>query len=260
MRGRRAAPVRLSPLVRVVLAPNPSPMTLEGTNTYLIGERPAIVLDPGPSDEGHLDRVLAEAGEVALVLLSHRHRDHAAAAGRFAEMAGAPVAAFPGARGDAIGVADGEEVGTGDARLRAVATPGHSSDHLCFLLIAEGALFTGDHVLGSGTTVVAHPDGDMAAYLGSLERIRELGPRRMYPGHGPVIEEPAPVLDYYVRHRLEREGQVLDALEAGCRTVAEIVARIYADVDPALHPAAALTVRAHLAKLAREGRAPGDIE
>lgn len=251
---------RLSPLVRLVRAPNPSPMTLDGTNTYVIGDRPAIVLDPGPDDEGHLRRVLDEAGEVGLVLLSHHHPDHAEGADRFAAMANAPVAAMAGARDGAIGIEDGQRIGEGGIALRAIATPGHASDHLCFLLEPERTLFTGDHILGYGTTVVAHPDGNMEQYLRSLDRLRELDLTRLYPGHGPVVDDPRTVIDYYISHRLEREQQVLDALAAGHRTVEEIVARIYADVDPVLHPVAALTVRAHLAKLSREGRLPRGLD
>lgn len=253
----RPDPVRrLSALVRVVLAPNPSPMTLEGTNTYVIGDGDgAVVLDPGPSDAGHLARVAAEAGAVSLVLLSHWHPDHAEAADEFAARVGAPVAAADRAgRGGARSIAEGQIVEAPGARLRAVQTPGHASDHLCFVLEEEGAMFTGDHILGFGTTVVAHPDGDMGAYLASLERLRVIPSARMYPGHGPVIEDPRPVLDYYIAHRLEREQQVLGVLGGGGRTVEEIVAEIYAEVDPVLHPVAAMTVRAHLAKLAREGK------
>jgi glyoxylase-like metal-dependent hydrolase (beta-lactamase superfamily II) len=249
--------LRLSRLVRRVLAPNPSPLTLEGTNTYLVGAGEALLLvDPGPADAGHLARLEAAVGRarVAAVVLTHRHVDHAEAAGRCAERFGAPVVcARPAGPADRA-LADGDRVVADGATLRAVATPGHSSDHLSFLLEEERALLTGDHVLGRGTTVVAHPDGDMAAYLASLERIRALDLARIYPGHGPVIEDPARVLAEYVEHRLMRERQVLDGLAAGPATPEELVARIYVDVDPILHAAAALSVRAHLAKLAREGR------
>jgi glyoxylase-like metal-dependent hydrolase (beta-lactamase superfamily II) len=241
---------RLSPLVRVVLAPNPSPMTLQGTNTYVIGDAPVVVVDPGPNDEDHLERVLAEAGRVAVVAISHRHPDHAAGAQRFAEMCAAPL----------VAPTDGDQVAGGDVMLRVIATPGHSSDHVCFSLEVEGAMFTGDHILGEGTTVVAHPDGDMQAYLNSLEVLRAMEITRMYPGHGPLIEHPREVLDYYVSHRLERERQVLDAIDAGDRTVEQIVERIYVDVDQVLHPVAAITIRAHLEKLRREGRLPAEIE
>jgi glyoxylase-like metal-dependent hydrolase (beta-lactamase superfamily II) len=176
-------------------------------------------------------------------------------------MARAPLAAFGGAGGvayaGAAALADGQTIRADGATLRALHTPGHAADHLCFWLEEERALFTGDHVLGRGTSVIAWPDGDMTAYLSSLERARAASPSRLYPGHGPVVEEPKPVLDYYVEHRLERERQVLDALDAGCDTISAMVERIYADVDAALHPTAALSVRAHLHKLAQEGRADG---
>lgn len=243
---------RLSALVRLVLAGNASPWTLEGTNTYVVGNRTPIVIDPGPEDAAHLGRVLQEAGMPSVILLTHTHPDHAEGARRFAEMSGSPIAAFAAGDGTAA-VGDGQRIRAGDATLVAVRTPGHSSDHLCFWLEEERALFTGDHVLGRGTTVVAHPDGDMTDYLGSLDRVRGLGATRLYPGHGPVVEDPAPVLQYYVTHRLEREAQVLAAIDAGDRTVGEMVERIYADVDRALHGAAALSVSAHLDKLRFEG-------
>lgn len=234
---------RLSPLVRVVLAPNPSPMTLEGTNTYIVGERAPIVIDPGPADEGHLARVLAEARDPSVVLLTHRHPDHAEGAARFASLAGlpAPVPAPDKARTVAAGVS-----------LLAIATPGHSSDHVCFLFEEERAVFTGDHVLGRGTTVIAFPDGELASYLASLDRLAAVHPQRFYPGHGPVVEDPAPVLAYYRAHRLEREAQILDAIDAGDVSVEQVVARVYADVAAVLHPVAAMSVRAHLEKLRAE--------
>jgi glyoxylase-like metal-dependent hydrolase (beta-lactamase superfamily II) len=249
--------VRLSPLVRVVLAPNPSPYTLEGTNTYLIGERDPIVLDPGPNDEGHLERVLEEAGTPSIVLLSHRHPDHAEGAERFADMARAPLAAYA-SNGSSVcataaAIADGQRISADGATLTAMYTPGHARDHLSFMLAEEQSMFTGDHVLGRGTTVIAYPDGDLVAYLKSLDRARAAHPRRLYPGHGPVVEDPDPVLAYYKEHRLERERQVLAAIDAGDSTVTEMVKRIYAEYDEALHPAAALSVMAHLQKLRHEG-------
>ncbi|MGZ4210335.1 MAG: MBL fold metallo-hydrolase [Actinomycetota bacterium] len=255
---------RLSSLVRFVLAPNPSPYTLEGTNTYLIGERNPVVLDPGPNDTGHLERVLEEAGTPSIVILSHRHPDHAEGAERFADMARAPLAAYE-SQGSSVcataaAIQDGQRISADGATLTAMYTPGHAADHLSFMLEEEHALFTGDHVLGRGTTVIAYPDGDLARYLVSLDRVRAAKPRRLYPGHGPIVEDPDPVLASYKEHRLEREQQVLGAIDAGDRTVPEMVARIYAAYDPALHGAAGLTVLAHLHKLADEGvvRQEGD--
>jgi glyoxylase-like metal-dependent hydrolase (beta-lactamase superfamily II) len=253
---------RWSERVTRVLAPNPSPMTLEGTNTYVVaapGSGTAVVIDPGPPDPGHLDRVVAAARgrTVELVLLTHTHVDHAEGAAAFAERAGAPLAALePGwATPGAPRLAGGVELLAGGVVLQPLPTPGHAADHCCFWLEAERAMFTGDHVLGRGTTVVEWPGGDMAAYLASLEAVLRFRPERLYPGHGPMVDHPATVVRQYIDHRLEREAQVLDALEAGERTPAGMVRRIYADVDPALHRFAELSVRAHLVKLVREGRA-----
>lgn len=249
---------RLSERVTVVLAPNPSPMTLDGTNTYIVGDgRHVIVIDPGPDDDAHFARVRAVAGnaEVAGVFLTHWHSDHSEGVRTFARLVDAPVGSWsPMTSGDPLEIPlhDGERAGAGGVHLTAIHTPGHASDHLSFWLEEERALFTGDHVLGRGTTVVAHPDGDMTAYLDSLRLVQRKEPARLYPGHGPVIEDPAAVLREYVEHRLMREAQVLDALPA---SVQQIVERLYADVDPRLHPVAAMSVRAHLTKLARDGSA-----
>ena len=259
---RTSAVTWLTEGVRLLLAPNPSPMTLEGTNTYLIGgERSVILMDPGPNDDGHIASVEAAlaGADVETIVLTHKHIDHAEAAERCAELFDAPIASNDGPRrsGDQV-VREGDRLGG----LLAIATPGHSSDHLCFVLEEERTLFSGDHILGRGTTVVAHPDGDMAEYMTSLERLKQLDLDRIFPGHGPVIADPRAVIDEYIEHRLMRERQVIDGLEAAGEAVTpeELVARIYADVDPILHPVAAMSVRAHLAKLAREGRAVQDGE
>ena len=259
----RVSSVRwLSERVRIVTAPNPSPMTLEGTNTYIVGNGSSvIVIDPGPNDDGHLASIEAAVGgaDAVAVLLTHHHIDHDEAAGRAAAMLGTVVASNADPeRPSEIPVRDGERFGRDGAYLTAVATPGHSSDHLCFLLPEERALFTGDHILGRGTTVVAFPDGDMGAYMASLERVRTIGAARFYPGHGPVVDDPAAVVDEYIEHRRMRERQVMDGLAAGPATPGELVARIYADVDPVLHPVAEMSVRAHLAELAQRGRAVQD--
>ena len=254
-----------SPRVTRVLAPNPSALTLEGTNTFVVAEPgagTAVVIDPGPADEGHaLAVVEACAGRgVELVLLTHTHVDHAEGARAFAGRVGAPLAAIaPGwSTAGAPDLASGDPVAAAGLELRPLPTPGHAADHCCFQLAAEAAVFTGDHVLGRGTTVVEWPGGDMADYLASLGLLLDLRPERLYPGHGPLVEDAVARVEAYLAHRRDREAQVLAALAAGDRTPAEVVARVYAEVDPALHPAAELSVRAHLAKLVREGRVTTD--
>ncbi|MBV9382448.1 MAG: MBL fold metallo-hydrolase [Streptosporangiaceae bacterium] len=242
---------------RCVLAPNPSPLTLDGTNTWIIADRGSptvVIVDPGPDDEGHLRRVLALAAagdrRVELIVLTHGHLDHSAGAARLAAMSGAPVAALdPARRLGAEGLAHGDVLAAGGCELRVVATPGHSADSVSLLLAGDGALLTGDTVLGRGTTVIA-PDGALGDYLRTLGELRELadaaGLRVLLPGHGPVLPDPAGVLDYYIAHRRERLDQVRAALAAGARTPAEIAAIVYNDVDPAVLSAAEWSIRAQL--------------
>ena len=244
-----------------VLAPNPSPMTLDGTNTWLIadpGASSVLVVDPGPDDEGHLRRVLDVASardrRVTQIVLTHGHADHSAGAARFAELTGAPVGALdPAFRLGSEGLGAGAVLDAGGCELRVVATPGHSADSLSLLLTADGGLLTGDTVLGRGTTVIAG-DGSLGDYLRTLDELRELaddaGLRVLLPGHGPLLNDPAGVLDYYIAHREERLDQVRAALAAGARTPAEVVATVYADVDRSLWPAAEHSVRAQLDYLA----------
>ena len=237
-----------------VLAPNPGAMTLEGTNTWVLmepGSTDCVVVDPGPLDERHLQRVLDVVGlrgaRVALTLLTHAHPDHAEAAGRFAELTGAPVRAL-GAGHDALG--DGDRLNVDGLDLGVVATPGHTSDSLSFLLAAENALLTGDTILGHGTTVVAWPDGELAAYLLSLRRIEALtGSRevtRILPGHGPTVPDAAGVVRYYLDHRQQRLEQVRAALAAGAADADTVVEMVYADVPQEVWPAARLSVLAQL--------------
>jgi glyoxylase-like metal-dependent hydrolase (beta-lactamase superfamily II) len=247
---------------RCVLAPNPSPLTLDGTNTWLIaepGSQAVIVIDPGPEHEGHLRRVLdvARAGErrVALIVLTHGHPDHSAGAVRFAAMSGAPVMALdPAYRLGSEGLAAGDVLTAAGCELRVVGTPGHSADSVSLLLDADSALLTGDTVLGRGTTVIG-PDGVLGDYLRTLDELRALagsaGLQVLLPGHGPVLADPAGVLDYYIAHRQERLDQIRAALAAGARTPAEIVAVVYADTDPAVRGAAEWSVRAQLEYLDR---------
>ncbi|HWG24965.1 MBL fold metallo-hydrolase [Actinospica sp.] len=242
----------------LVLAPNPSPYTLEGTNTWVLrepGSTAAVVVDPGPLHEGHLAAILAAVEEqgahVAQILLTHGHVDHSESAVRFAELTGAPVRALdPRHRLGDEGLADGDVVDVGGLELRVVGTPGHSGDSLSFLLSADRAMLTGDTVLGRGTTLVAHPDGTLADYLDSLGLLRDSAARHEFdtvlPGHGPVVSDALGVLEFYIAHRKERLAQVEAALAAGDSTAPEVVRRVYADVDPAVWPAAELSVRAQL--------------
>ncbi|SHL22471.1 MBL fold metallo-hydrolase [Actinacidiphila paucisporea] len=248
-----------------VLAPNASPMTLDGTNTWIVAEPDsplAVVIDPGPLDEGHLSRVVdaaEQAGKrVALTLLTHGHPDHAEGAARFAELTRTPVRALdPALRLGDEGLAAGDTVTTGGLELQVVATPGHTADSLSFLLPADAAVLTGDTVLGRGTTVVAHPDGRLGDYLDSLRRLQALtvdgGVDTVLPGHGPVLGDARGAVEFYLAHRAHRLAQVETAVESGLRTPAEVVARVYADVDRALWPAAELSVRAQLDYLREHG-------
>jgi glyoxylase-like metal-dependent hydrolase (beta-lactamase superfamily II) len=240
------------PRIVRVLAPNASVYTLDGTNTWVIGEDPSIVIDPGPMIDTHLNEVAATAGRVATVLVTHDHPDHAPAAATFAARAGAPLRAF---RLDgAEHLHDGQVLRAGGVALTAVHTPGHTSDHMVFFEPDAGALFTGDAVVGRGTTFIDPPQGDLAQYLRSLERMRGLGARTIYPGHGPVVFDAPGKLEEYVRHRAEREEQVLAALADGSATIAAMVEQIYAEYPPDVRPLAARSVLAHLLKLEGEGR------
>jgi glyoxylase-like metal-dependent hydrolase (beta-lactamase superfamily II) len=260
-------------------------MTLDGTNTWLVaepGSAAAIVVDPGPDDQAHLNRVLAAAAgagqHIERIVLTHGHADHSAGARRLAELTGAPVLAVDpaqrragrGAGGRSAGPAlGGEELGPGDrvrvggCELAVIQTPGHTRDSVCLLLEADGALLTGDTVIGRGTTVIAG-DGSLSDYLRSLDRLRELAGRMalgtLLPGHGPVLANPAATLDYYIAHRAERLAAVSAALWAGHRRVPDIVAQVYTDVDRALWPFAEWSVRATLAYLAERGELPDGAE
>ncbi|WP_128375328.1 MBL fold metallo-hydrolase [Streptomyces cavernae] len=248
-----------------VLAPNPSVMTLDGTNTWIVAEPDselAVVIDPGPLDEAHLRNVVETAEKtgrrIALTLLTHGHPDHAEGAVRFAELTGTKVRALdPVLRLGDEGLGAGDVITTGGLELRVVPTPGHTADSLCFHLPADGAVLTGDTILGRGTTVVAHPDGRLGDYLDSLRRLRSLsvddGVHTVLPGHGPVLEDAQGAVEFYLAHRANRLAQVETAVENGYRTSAEVVAHVYADVDRSLWPAAELSVRAQLDYLREHG-------
>lgn len=239
--------------VRRVLAPNPGVITLEGTNTWVVGADPAIVIDPGPDTDSHLDAVEREAGDVAAVLVTHDHPDHAPGALPFARRVGARVHAYRLAGADPL--RGGQRFRAGGVDLTALHTPGHTSDHLAFLDRNTGALFTGDAVLGRGTSFIDPPDGDLAQYLRSLRRMLDLKPRTIYPGHGPIVLRAEEKLRDYLAHREEREGEVVQALAEGPRTIADIVEKVYAGYPKEVHGLAARSVLAHLLKLEHEGRA-----
>jgi glyoxylase-like metal-dependent hydrolase (beta-lactamase superfamily II) len=237
-----------------VLAPNPGIMTLDGTNTWILRAEdfgPSVVVDPGPLHEGHLRAVADVAGDVSVVLLTHGHLDHSEGAGWFAEYVGCGVRALdPSHRLGSEGLAGDDVITAGGLEIRVVGTPGHTSDSLSFVVPEDRAVLTGDTVLGRGTTVVAHPDGKLGAYLESLHRLYALAEAQeistVWPGHGPVLEDALAILDQYIVHRAERLDQVRAALAAGATTPREVVERVYADVDPVLWPAAELSVRAQL--------------
>ena len=242
-------------LAGVVLADNPSGMTLEGTNTWLLRDDPqrreAVVVDPGPLDETHLAAVVAAAGSVPLILLTHGHPDHCEGAARLHELTGAPVLALdPTLRLGGEGLAEGAVVSGAGVRIDVLATPGHTSDSLSFVLPEESSVLTGDTILGRGTTVVAHPDGVLADYLASLHRLAALGDATVLPGHGPELPSAGVVAAAYLAHREQRLDQVRAVLAVDPEvTPRAVVERVYADVDEALWPAAELSVRAQLAYL-----------
>jgi glyoxylase-like metal-dependent hydrolase (beta-lactamase superfamily II) len=275
--GRVAAGTPTGPIdgsgsrsARCVLAPNPSPMTLDGTNTWLVaapGSPSVIVVDPGPADHGHLRRVSAlatrDGRRVEQILLTHGHADHSAGARQLAGLTSAPVrAADPAHRLGDGGLGPGDVLTGAGCEIRVVATPGHSADSVCFLLPADDVLLTGDTVLGRGTTVIAG-DGNLGDYLGSLDRLRALadsaGLAALLPGHGPVLHDPAGTLDYYIGHRRDRLAEVIEALAAGDRTPAEIVARVYHDVDRGLWEFAEWSVRAQLDYLDERRQLPPGV-
>ncbi len=237
-----------------VLAPNAGPMTLDGTNTWIVRATesgPSVVIDPGPTDAGHLDAVAEAAGDVQAVLLTHHHLDHSEAAKDFARRVGCGVRALdPACRLGDEGLQHGDVVEVEGLDIRVVGTPGHTQDSLSFVVPADRSVLTGDTVLGRGTTVVSHPDGRLGAYLDSLDRLYRLAEEQevtwIWPGHGPVIHDALPVLDYYIAHRSERLQQIRAALERGATTAREVVEIVYADVPQVLWGAAELSVRAQL--------------
>ena len=254
-----------------VLCPNPGPMTLEGTNTWVLrepGARGVVVVDPGPHDERHLERVARtvqeQGAQVQMTLVTHRHFDHTEGSRYFSELTGAPVHAVdPKMRVSGHGLEDGQVITTDGLELQVIATPGHTDDSVCFLLEADNALLTGDTILGHGTSVIDGDDG-LAPYMGSLYRLRDLVEeyqvRTLLPGHGPILTSPLAALDSYIDHREARLEQVRDAVRAGATKVEEFIDRIYPDVVESIRPAAAASVRAQLRYLAVKGELPESVE
>jgi glyoxylase-like metal-dependent hydrolase (beta-lactamase superfamily II) len=258
----------VAPGVRRIVANNPGPFTFRGTGTYVIGEGEVAVIDPGPDLAEHVAALLAGlTGErVSHILVTHTHRDHSPAAAAVKKATGAPTYGFGphagGVRGEAgseeggdwdfvpdIVVHDGDWIDGPNWRFEAVHTPGHTSNHLCFALPDSGILFSGDHVMGWSTSVIAPPDGDMAAYMASLDKLLRRADRTYWPTHGPAITEPERHVRAFIAHRREREAGIIDCLKTGCDTIPQIVERLYVGLNPALRPAAGRSVLAHLVDL-----------
>jgi glyoxylase-like metal-dependent hydrolase (beta-lactamase superfamily II) len=251
----------LSPLARRILAPNPSVFTGPGTNTYLVGIDEIVVIDPGPADDAHLDAIVGCGGDrIRWIAVTHTHEDHAPGVAGLKERTGAEVLAFgpkDGLKPDRK-IGDGYSIEATEFRLTAIHTPGHASNHLCYLLEEERMLFSGDHLMQGSTVVIRPPDGDMRQYLDSLAKVRKLRLKSIAPGHGRLITDPYEHIDWYIEHRLEREQKVLDALrEAGTAKIDDLIPVVYADVDEERQKIARSSLHAHLLKLAADGQVTG---
>ncbi|WP_088307385.1 MBL fold metallo-hydrolase [Novosphingobium sp. B 225] len=278
------------PLVRRVLAPNPSHYTFTGTQTYLVGAGDDVaVIDPGPADTGmpghadtngagHVEAILAAVGSarIAAIMCTHTHRDHSPASRALQAATGAPIVGCAalsldddGPRADTAFdpdyapdrvLGDGEEISGQGWTIRAVATPGHTSNHLCYSLVESGALFTGDHVMAWSTSVVSPPDGDMSAYMASLQKLYDREDSVYYPAHGPAVTKPRQLVRGMLGHRKSREAQIVRLLETGPHTIGQMVPVMYKGLDPRLNGAAGRSVLAHLIDLERQGRVTEDGE
>jgi glyoxylase-like metal-dependent hydrolase (beta-lactamase superfamily II) len=264
----------VAPRIARVLAPNPGPFTFKGTGVYIVGDRDVAVIDPGPHIPAHIEALkrALEGKRVTHILVTHTHRDHSPAAATLKSFCNAKTYAYGPHRGGHenngekveeggdwdfvpdVRTKDGDILECDGFRIECVFTPGHTSNHMCYALEEEKVLFTGDHVMGWSTTVVAPPDGDMAAYRANLEKLLARDDRVLWPTHGGPVHDPKPLLRAYIEHRAEREEQILFCLGNGISTIPDIVARLYADVDRRLHPAAARSVLAHLMQLQNERR------
>ena len=271
---------QVSPLIRRVVANNPGPFTYKGTGTYIVGKGQVAVIDPGPDMDDHLAAILkaVEGETVTHILITHHHSDHSPLAGPLKAATGAPIygcaVASPNAQDSVIteagadfgfspdiSVCGGGQVFTGPGwTLEALATPGHTSNHICYALKEENALFSGDHIMGWSTTVVSPPDGDMTAYMRSLDLVQSKNYDILWPTHGPPVIRVEPFIRAYIDHRRAREAQVLKAVSEGHGRIKEMVPVLYADVDPRLHPAAARSVLGHMIDLTRRGIVTTDGE
>lgn len=272
---------RISPLITRLLCENPSPYTYTGTATYLVGAGDGLaVIDPGPLDTKHGEAILMAAAGRAIshILVTHTHIDHSPLADWLAERTGARTYGFgahgvgrkAGLEGEDVEmgadrgfkpqktIQDGDTLSGSDWTIKALHTPGHTSNHMCFLLEEENTVFVGDHVMGWATTVISPPDGDMRAYLGSLKKIADLNPDKLVPTHGPWVENPKPFIRGIITHRRMREGQILKHLETGPLTIEKLVEKMYTDIDKRLIPAAARSVLGHLVALVDERRVKCD--
>lgn len=263
--------VAIAPGVQRLLAPNPSPLTGPGTNTYLLGDPPRAVLDPGPNDAAHVAAILAAVPKLEHIFVTHSHSDHSPAAAALRTITGAPVIGRPAPRDgrqdltyapDVVPTRDERyaiEVETGPTTLRAIDTPGHASNHVCYLLESSGVLFSGDHVLDGVTPVILSPDGHMGAYLEALHRLLTYPVKSIAPGHGRLLENPQAVIEGVIAHRLRREAKVMNALlVAGTASLDDLLPVVYDDVKPELHALARLSLEAHLIKLVEDGRVARD--
>jgi len=270
---------QVSPLIRRVIARNPGPFTYTGTGTYIVGRGEVAVIDPGPEMDDHFDAILAAvAGErVTHIFVTHNHLDHAPLALPMKARTGAPIygcalkgqveadeggATLAGSHGDDVvpdvDLCAGGTISGADWTLEAIPTPGHTSSHLCFALLEENALFTGDHIMGWSTTVITPPDGDMGAYMDSLDRVRARNFDTLWPTHGPPVRTVAPFIDAYIAHRRARERQIETALADGPAKIIDLVPKLYAGTDRNLYPAAARSMLAHMIDLTRRGRLATD--
>lgn len=240
--------------IRSITAPNPGPFTLNGTRTYLLGD--SAVLDPGPDIASHIDAILAAQPRIATILITHRHADHAPAAIPLQARTGARIVAPRNVLDEVDQLVSGGEIVDIDGMgIEVIATPGHTNEHVCYLT-SGGDLFSGDTILGEGTTAIFPPDGHMGDYLRSLATLRARSPKRIHPAHGRTRDDAVELIDEYIAHRLERERQVLAAIADGATTIAAMRRRIYPELDPRLEGAAEIQLRAHLIKLSEEGRLP----